>query len=107
VDQAIMAEALNQLDSVMKQLQKDDPEAAAQMQAQLNQAMGGYSGGMETAFEDAVADLADHYMTFEVHFPGSIAESNATESSGSVATWKYPLSEFQNAPPRMKATIDR
>jgi hypothetical protein len=106
-DPEAMKTAMDQLDEVMKQLQKDNPEAAAEMEAQLSQAMAGYGDNLENSLENAMTDMANHYMTFEVHFPGRVNESNATAASGNVATWKYPLNEFQNAPGHMTATIDR
>jgi hypothetical protein len=107
MDPEAMKAAMSQLDDVMKQLQKDNPEAAAAMEAQLNQAMAGYGDNLESSMENAMTDMANHYMIFEVHFPGRVNESNATESNGNVATWKYPLNELQSAPPQMTATIAR
>ena len=37
-------------------------------------------------------------MTFVLHVPGKIVDSNATETTGGTATWRYELKKFTAMP---------
>ena len=100
MDAEKMAEAMKQMDEVLAQLQKTNPEAAKQMEAQM-QAMGGLNQSMGQAAEKA----SEHGVRFEVHFPADVVEANATETGARVAVWEYSLDQLQNAPDELEAFI--
>ena len=100
IDPEQMAQAMQQMEDVLSQLRKTNPEAAKQMEAQM-QAMGGMNQSMEKAVEEA----SEHGLRFEVHFPADVVESNATESTARTAVWEYSLDQLQQAPEVLEAYI--
>ncbi len=100
MDAEKMAEAMKQMDDVLAQLQKTNPEAAKQMEAQM-QALGGWNQSMGQAAQEA----SEHGVRFEVHFPADVVEANATETGARVAIWEYSLDQLQNAPGELEAYI--
>jgi hypothetical protein len=63
-------------------------------------------GSMMTGMKDMMMQaFADRKMRMTVKFPGTVATSNATSTTGNTAVWEYKFTDMAKAPKQLQATI--
>lgn len=61
--------------------------------------------GMAASMRRMQEDMKNHKLTYIVHLPGPVAESNATGVSENTATWEYTLDQADKKPSVLEASV--
>jgi hypothetical protein len=102
MDLEALAEAMQTLGDAMKGYEPTAETPDQTVEVDFSQMMTGLSESMQKMAEDA----ANHHVRFEIHFPGRVVQSNATEVQGRVAVWQFTLDKVQQAPDYLEARIE-
>lgn len=104
VDMDKLGEAMKELGEAMQgmatpETEGEDYDESAGMD--FNSMMEGMAASMRRAQED----MKNHKLTYIVHLPGAVSESNATDVSGNTAKWEYTLDQADKKPSVLEASV--